>query len=42
MLGCVAAVIETESPSHPKPAVSHTMCTSFTAGVCLARSIELF
>src|SRR5580693_9789900 len=32
MLGCVAAVIETESPSQPRPAVIQTMCTSLTAG----------
>src|SRR5579863_6975721 len=34
MLGCVAAVIETESPSQPSPAVIQTMCTSGTAGAC--------
>src|SRR5215467_9772342 len=32
MLGCVAAVIDTESPSHPRPAVIHTMWTSLTSG----------
>src|ERR1700688_4881353 len=31
MLGCVAAVIETESPSQPRPAVIQRMCTSLTA-----------
>src|SRR5271156_4500711 len=30
MLGCVAAVIETESPSQPRPAVIQRMCTSET------------
>ncbi len=38
MLGCVAAVIETESPSQPSPAVIQTMCTSATAGVLLGCS----
>ena len=32
MLGCVAAVIETESPSQPSPAVIHRTWTSETAG----------
>ena len=32
MLGCIAAVIETESPSQPSPAVIQRMCTSLTAG----------
>src|SRR6476469_974528 len=31
-LGWVAAVIETESPSQPSPAVIHTMWMSLTAG----------
>ena len=30
MLGWVAAVIDIESPSHPSPAVIHTMCRSET------------
>ena len=34
MLGCVAAVMETESPSQLSPAVIQRMCTSFTAGGC--------
>src|SRR5271155_2009083 len=38
MLGCVAAVIETESPSQPKPAVIQRICTSLTAGAfCVDR-----
>src|SRR5271156_1437629 len=38
MLGCVAAVIETESPSQPRPAVIQRICTSFTAGAfCVDR-----
>src|ERR1700722_4249750 len=38
MLGCVAAVIETESPSQPRPAVIQRMCTSLTAGAfCVDR-----
>ena len=38
MLGWVAAVIETESPSQPRPAVIQRMCTSATAGAfCVAR-----
>src|ERR1700722_18041786 len=32
MLGCMAAVTETESPSQPRPVVIQTTCTSFTAG----------
>ena len=32
MLGCVAAVIDTESPSQPRPAVIQTMWISRTAG----------
>ena len=32
MLGCVAAVIETESPSQPRPAVIQRTWTSETAG----------
>src|SRR5215472_13913161 len=32
MLGCVAAVMETESPSQPRPAVIHTTWTSLTSG----------
>ncbi len=32
MLGWVAAVIETESPSQLRPAVIHTMWTSLTGG----------
>src|SRR5580658_11022901 len=37
-LGCVAAVIDTESPSQPRPAVIQSMCTSLTAGAfCVDR-----
>src|ERR1700733_13475563 len=32
ILGCVAAVMETESPSQPRPAVIHKIWTSLTAG----------
>ena len=32
MLGWVAAVMETESPSQPRPAVSQSTWTSETAG----------
>ena len=38
MLGCVAAVIETESPSQLRPAVIHRMWTSLTAGCTLGLS----
>ena len=38
MLGWVAAVIETESPSQPRPAVIQRTCTSLTAGArCVFR-----
>src|SRR5580704_15501636 len=38
MLGWVAAVTETESPSQPRPAVIHRMCTSETGeGFCVTR-----
>src|ERR1700688_3979837 len=38
MLGWVAAVIETESPSQPRPAVIQRMCTSATGdGFCVTR-----
>ena len=38
MLGWVAAVIETESPSQLSPAVIQRTCTSFTAdGFCVWR-----
>ena len=38
MLGWVAAVIETESPSQPSPAVIQRMWTSLTAGArCVFR-----
>src|SRR5271168_2223744 len=38
MLGCVAAVTETESPSQPRPAVIQSMCTSATGdGFCVTR-----
>src|ERR1700733_2604164 len=38
MLGWVAAVTETESPSQPRPAVIQSMCTSATGdGFCVTR-----
>src|SRR5580692_122639 len=38
MLGCVAAVTETESPSQPKPAVIQRMCMSEMGdGFCVFR-----
>src|SRR3954469_20217304 len=38
MLGCVAAVMETESPSQPNPAVIHKIWSSATAGfLCVTR-----
>src|SRR6202023_2515707 len=38
MLGWVAAVTETESPSQPRPAVIHRICTSATGdGLCVDR-----
>ena len=38
MLGWVAAVMETESPSQPRPAVSHSTWMSETAGAfCVMR-----
>ena len=43
MLGCVAAVIDTESPSHPNPAVIHKISISFTGGVfCVLRPYGTF
>src|SRR5579863_4021445 len=38
MLGCVAAVTDTESPSQPNPAVIHRICTSATGDAfCVTR-----
>ena len=43
MLGWVAAVMETESPSQPSPAVIQRMCTSATAGFfCVIGRTERF
>src|SRR5262249_61123952 len=43
MLGCVAAVIETESPSQPRPAVIQTTWISCTAGGrCVLRPYGAF
>jgi hypothetical protein len=39
MLGCVAAVMETESPSQPRPAVIHKMWIS-AVGCCFGRHYQ--